>query len=132
MTSQNDRHVVFTQHLLCTRNAHRFWGHRSVCKSTDFPNGSEGEPQCVPQAQLLALCSLCPFSGLCSASVSSQGKQAKSRTHGAFVRLQYSNPYKPLSPGLPTMWLLVSDTPLWASVCPSVKGGSSSTYPTGL
>lgn len=101
MTSQNDRHLVFTEHLLCTSHSHRFWGHKSMYKSTDFPTGSEAESQGGPQAQLLAPCPLCSFSGICSASVSSQEIQAKSRTHGAFVRLQYSNLSKALSPGLP-------------------------------
>lgn len=110
MTSQNDRHLVFTEHLLCTSHSHRFWGHRSMYKSTDFPTGSEGESQCVLQAQLLALCPLCPFSGVCRASVSSQEIQAKSQTRGALVRLQHSHLSKALSSGLPTMWLLVSDT----------------------
>lgn len=40
-------------------------------------------------------------------------------------KLQYSKPCKPLSPGLPTPWLLVSNTPLWASVCPSLKGAAA-------
>lgn len=100
MTSHNDRHVVFTEHLLYTSNGHGFWGHRSMCKSPDFPTGSEVESQCSPQAQLLALSPLF-LSGFCSMSIASQEKQTKSQTHGAFGRPLDSNPPTALSRAYP-------------------------------